>query len=262
MADRIASPIITFRDVKKTFGGLTVLSDLNLDVAQNENLTLIGPSGSGKSTILRILMTLETVQGGGVSVDGEALWHDLGAAAPSRQASEPQTRAIRSKIGMVFQSFNLFPHMSALRNIAEAPIRVLGLSRDEAHARALDLLTLVGLADKQNNFPIQLSGGQQQRVAIARALAMRPKILLFDEVTSALDPETVGEVLSVIRDLAREHQFTTLMVTHHMGIAREISDRVCFLEGGRIIEQGSPAQIFESPANNRTRAFLKAILEA
>ncbi|MBO9101788.1 MULTISPECIES: ectoine/hydroxyectoine ABC transporter ATP-binding protein EhuA [unclassified Rhizobium] len=262
MADGITSPIITFRNVKKTFGNLTVLSDLNLDVAPNENLTLIGPSGSGKSTILRILMTLETVQGGGVSVDGEELWHDQGAGAASRQASGQQTGAIRRKIGMVFQSFNLFPHMSALRNIAEAPVRVLGLSKDEAYARALELLKLVGLSEKQNSFPIQLSGGQQQRVAIARALAMRPKILLFDEVTSALDPETVGEVLSVIRDLAQEHQFTTLMVTHHMGIAREISDRVCFLEGGRIIEQGSPAQIFESPSNNRTRAFLKAILEA
>ncbi|MGV1767702.1 ectoine/hydroxyectoine ABC transporter ATP-binding protein EhuA [Agrobacterium rhizogenes] len=262
MADQTTLPIITFREVKKTFGAQTVLSNLNLDVMQNENLTLIGPSGSGKSTILRILMTLETVQAGGVLVDGEALWHDQGSDKSSRQASEPQTRAIRRKIGMVFQSFNLFPHMSALRNIVEAPIRVLGLSRDEAYARALDLLKLVGLADKQNSFPIQLSGGQQQRVAIARALAMRPKILLFDEVTSALDPETVGEVLSVIRDLAREHQFTTLMVTHHMGIARDISDRVCFLEGGRIIEEGSPAQIFESPQNIRTRAFLKAILEA
>ncbi|ACM31424.1 ectoine/hydroxyectoine ABC transporter ATP-binding protein EhuA [Rhizobium rhizogenes] len=262
MADQTTLPIITFREVKKTFGAQTVLSSLNLDVMQNENLTLIGPSGSGKSTILRILMTLETVQAGGVLVDGEALWHDQGSEKSSRQASEPQTRAIRRKIGMVFQSFNLFPHMSALRNIAEAPIRVLGLSKDEAYARALDLLKLVGLADKQSSFPIQLSGGQQQRVAIARALAMRPKILLFDEVTSALDPETVGEVLSVIRDLAREHQFTTLMVTHHMGIARDIADRVCFLEGGRIIEEGSPAQIFEAPQNIRTRAFLKAILAA
>ncbi|MBZ9603123.1 ectoine/hydroxyectoine ABC transporter ATP-binding protein EhuA [Phyllobacterium chamaecytisi] len=262
MADQIASPIISFRAVTKKFGGTTVLANLDLDVVQNENLTLIGPSGSGKSTILRILMTLENVQAGGVTVDGEALWVDQGPDKLSQQAAAAQTRAIRRKVGMVFQSFNLFPHMSALRNIAEAPIRVLRLSKDEAYDRAIELLKLVGLADKQNNFPIQLSGGQQQRVAIARALAMRPKILLFDEVTSALDPETVGEVLSVIRQLAKKHQFTTLMVTHHMGLAREISDRVCFLEGGRIIEQGSPVQIFESPANNRTKAFLRAILEA
>ncbi|PSH62192.1 ectoine/hydroxyectoine ABC transporter ATP-binding protein EhuA [Phyllobacterium sophorae] len=262
MVDQPHSPIITFREVTKKFGDVTVLERLNLEVAPNENLTLIGPSGSGKSTILRILMTLENVQAGAVTVDGEALWVDHGPDKLSEQAAAAQTRAIRRKVGMVFQSFNLFPHMSALRNIAEAPIRVLRLSKDEAYDRAIELLNLVGLADKQNSFPIQLSGGQQQRVAIARALAMRPKILLFDEVTSALDPETVGEVLSVIRALAREHQFTTLMVTHHMGLAREISDRVCFLEGGRIIEQGSPAQIFESPANNRTKAFLRAILEA
>lgn len=262
MSNGTTSPAITFRNVTKTFGIHTVLSDLNLDVATNENLSLLGPCGSGKSTILRILMTLETVQNGGVSVDGDALWHDMGMNTASRRAHATQTAAIRRKIGMVFQSFNLFPHMSALRNIAEAPMRVLGLPKDEAYARALELLERDGLVNKQNSFPIQLSGGQQQRVAIARALAMRPKILLFDEVTSALDPETVGEVLSVIRDLAREHQFTTLMVTYHMGIAREISDRVCFLEGGRIIEQGSPDQIFGSPANGRTKAFLKAILEA
>lgn len=258
----MVEPIIRFRDVTKAFGQTAVLGNLNLDVGVNENLTLIGPSGSGKSTILRILMTLESIQKGDITVDGETLWHHHGSDGASVQASERQTRAIRRKIGMVFQSFNLFPHMTALRNIAEAPIRVLKLPKAEAYERALELLKLVGLSEKQDNFPIQLSGGQQQRVAIARALAMRPKILLFDEVTSALDPETVGEVLSVIRDLAREHQFTTLMVTHHMGIARDISDRVCFLEGGRIVEEGTPSAIFESPRNPRTKAFLRAIREA
>jgi polar amino acid transport system ATP-binding protein len=260
--DQYTPPIISFRNVTKKFGSIAVLKGLDLDVAPNENLTLIGPSGSGKSTILRTLMTLESVQGGTLMIDGEDLWVDPGSGRSSTQASAAKLRAIRRKVGMVFQSFNLFPHMTAVRNIAEAPMRVLKLPRDEAYTRAIELLELVGLAAKQDSYPIQLSGGQQQRVAIARALAMRPKILLFDEVTSALDPETVGEVLSVIRKLIKEHQFTTLMVTHHMGLAREISDRVCFLEGGSIIEQGTPDQIFQSPEKVRTQDFLRAILEA
>jgi polar amino acid transport system ATP-binding protein len=163
---------------------------------------------------------------------------------------------------MVFQSFNLFPHMTAIRNVAEAPKRVLGMSHDAAYDRARDLLGLVGLSDKENMYPIQLSGGQQQRVAIARCLAMRPQILLFDEITSALDPETVSEVLNVVRTLAHEESFTILMVTHQMHVAREIADRVCFLEGGRIVEEGPPRQILDDPANDRTRSFLRAILEA
>ena len=253
-------PIISFCSVTKRFGELVVLDEFDLEVGRNEHLALIGPSGSGKSTILRILMTLEEVQGGELMIDGDFLWRKDGDG--SAMPAESDVRKIRQKVGMVFQSFNLFPHMNAIRNVAEAPVRVLKMPKEEAYDRARELLKLVGIADKESNFPIQLSGGQQQRVAIARALAMRPKILLFDEVTSALDPETVGEVLNVIRHLASEFEFTILIVTHHMGFAKEISHRVCFLEGGKIIEEGKPDQIFDNPRNDRTQAFLKAVLEA
>jgi len=252
--------IIRFRGVTKKFGDLIVLQDFDLTIKAGEHLSLIGPSGSGKSTILRILMTLEEIQAGEVEIDGGLLWRSNGSTAA--MSSPAEVRKIRQKVGMVFQSFNLFPHMSALRNVAEAPYRVLGLPKEEAYARGRELLKLVGLADKENNFPIHLSGGQQQRIAIARALAMRPKILLFDEVTSALDPETVGEVLNVIRLLAKEHDFTILIVTHQMGLAKEISDHVCFLERGRILEEGPPAEIFDFPKNERTLAFLRAVLDA
>jgi polar amino acid transport system ATP-binding protein len=252
-------PIISFRSVTKSFGPLTVLHNFDLEVVHNEKLALIGPSGSGKSTILRILMTLEDIQCGSVEIEGEALW--CGLNGRSERARESDLRRLRLKVGMVFQQFNLFPHMTAVRNVAEAPIRVLGLSKEKAYERAHDLLALVGLEDKAGSFPIQLSGGQQQRVAIARALAMRPKILLLDEITSALDPETVGEVLSVVRRLAREFRFTILLVTHQMGFARTFADRVCFLENGRIIEEGTPTQIFEATRNERTRAFLAAMLD-
>ncbi len=252
--------IITMKSVTKRYGSLKVLEDLTLDVARNEHLSLIGPSGSGKSTILRVLMTLEAIQAGDVSIDGDSLWRQ--GPEGSTGAKEADSRRIRQKVGMVFQSFNLFPHMTAIRNVAEAPMRVLKLSRAEAYERAKELLKLVGLSAREDHYPIQLSGGQQQRVAIARALAMQPKVLLFDEVTSALDPETVGEVLNVIRHLAKEFAFTILFVTHQMGFAKEISDRVCFLEGGRIIEQGTPEQIFDNPREARTQAFLKAVLES
>lgn len=256
-----AVPIITFRQVSKSFGSTTVLDGLDLDVSPFENLTLIGPSGAGKSTILRILMTLETIDRGSVTMAGTPLWTDSGLDRQSRAAHAGDLRAARRSAGMVFQNFNLFPHMTAIRNVAEAPVRVLKLPKEEAYARAAQLLDMVGLSAKRDSYPIHLSGGQQQRVAIARALAMRPKVLLFDEVTSALDPETVGEVLAVIRQLAGDHAFTTLTVTHQMGFAREVSDRVCFLEGGRIVEQGAPEQIFGAPQNPRTQAFLKAVLE-
>jgi len=177
-------------------------------------------------------------------------------------ANEKYLHARRSKIGMVFQQFNLFPHMTALQNCIEAPIKVLGLSRDEAEARALDLLQMVGMDDKKDQHPSRLSGGQQQRVAIARALAMRPKVMLLDEVTSALDPEVIGEVLSVIRSLNDEHNLTMIMVTHQMGFAREISDRVCFFYEGKIAEQGTPEQLFDDPQNDRTKQFLHAVLDA
>ncbi len=252
--------IITFRGVTKRFGELAVLEDFNIDIEVGEHIALIGPSGSGKSTILRILMTLEDIQNGEIRIEGDPLWQQRGDQAV--RVPEVEVRRIRQKVGMVFQNFNLFPHMTAIRNVAEAPMRVLKLSKDEAYDRAGELLKLVGLSGKQGSFPTQLSGGQQQRVAIARALAMRPKILLFDEVTSALDPETVGEVVNVIRMLAKEHDFTILLVTHQMELAREVAGRVCFFERGRILEQGRPAQIFDAPKSERTRAFLQAVLGA
>ncbi len=255
-----SEPMVEFRKVRKAFGSLVVLDDLDLDVAPGAKLSVIGPSGSGKSTLLRVLMTIETIDGGAIKVDGDYLWHmeKDGELVP---ANEAHVRKVRGKIGMVFQQFNLFPHMTALGNVTVAPIRVLGLSKDAAKERAVELLEMVGLQDKLSAHPSELSGGQQQRVAIARALAMRPKVMLFDEVTSALDPELVGEVLGVMRKLAREHDLTMIIVTHQMGFAKDISDRVCFLEGGRIVEQGRPDQIFSAPENERTRAFLKAVLE-
>lgn len=260
MIDTASEKIISLKSVTKRYGKLNILQDLSLDVSRNEHVSLIGPSGSGKSTILRVLMTLEPIQSGAVTIDGDYLWRAVGdkSIAPP----EPELRQIRQKVGMVFQSFNLFPHMTAIRNVAEAPMRVLKMSKAEAYEKAKDLLKLVGLSGRADHFPIQLSGGQQQRVAIARTLAMHPKVLLFDEVTSALDPETVGEVLNVIRHLAKEFKFTILYVTHQMGFAREISHRICFLEGGRIVEQGAPDKILDHPQEPRTKAFLKAVLES
>jgi polar amino acid transport system ATP-binding protein len=254
-------PMVRFDKVTKRYGPLTVLDGLELDIAQGEKVAIIGPSGSGKTTVLRMLMTLERIDEGIIWVDGEPLTHmeRNGALAPADAA---HLRRVRGKIGMVFQHFNLFPHMSALGNCIEAPRRVLGLSAAEAEGRAAELLEMVGLADKVNHYPSQLSGGQQQRVAIARALAMRPKIMLFDEVTSALDPELVGEVLNVIRRLGSEHDLTMLMVTHQMGFAKEFADRVCFFYAGKIAEQGTPDAIFGDPQNDRTRQFLRAVLEA
>ncbi|WP_292390356.1 ectoine/hydroxyectoine ABC transporter ATP-binding protein EhuA [Mesorhizobium sp.] len=254
-------PMVRFENVTKRYGSLTVLDELNLDIARNEKVCIIGPSGSGKTTVLRMLMTLEEIQGGVIWVDGEPLTHmqKNGHMVP---ASDRHLRRVRSKMGMVFQHFNLFPHMTALQNCMEAPVSVLGLPKKEAEARAAGLLDMVGLSDKKSHFPIQLSGGQKQRVAIARALAMRPKVMLFDEVTSALDPELIGEVLNVIRKLGAEHDLTMLMVTHQMGFAKEFSDRVCFFYGGKIVEQGPPDQLLGNPQNERTRQFLSAVLEA
>jgi polar amino acid transport system ATP-binding protein len=254
----MTSPLIEFTDVTKRFGALVVLDRFNFAVTPGEKVTLIGPSGSGKSTVLRILMTLEPFQEGTLTL-ANLSYHQPKGPGPFR-ASDKHLRQIRANVGMVFQSFNLFPHMSVLRNIVEAPVAVLGLPRAEAEARAIDLLRMVGLADKKDHFPSQLSGGQQQRVAIARALAMRPRVLLFDEPTSALDPQLVGEVLGVIRGLAHEHDLTMLLVTHEMRFAREVSDRVCFFDQGRICEQGSPEQIFSEPRELRTREFLRAVL--
>lgn len=254
-------PILKFDKVVKRFGDLTVLNKLDFEVRKGEKVSIIGPSGSGKSTVLRILMTLEGIEEGTVIVDGEPLWHERDATGNLKPASEAHLRKMRGKLGMVFQHFNLFPHMTVLRNITEAPVQVLGLSKAEARRRAEELLELVGLADQAAKYPSQLSGGQKQRVGIARALAMRPSILLFDEPTSALDPELVGEVLNVIGKLADEHDLTMLLVTHEMRFAREISDRVCFFDRGRIREEGTPEEIFSDPNEERTREFLQAVLD-
>lgn len=253
-------PMVRFRGVTRRYGDLTVLDGLDFEVAPQERVAVIGPSGSGKSTLLRVLMALEPADRGVIEVDGELLTHMIrrGRRVP---ANGKHLRRVRGKIGMVFQHFNLFPHMTALGNVTEAPIHVLGLKKDEATERARDLLEMVGLSDKMTHYPSQLSGGQLQRVAIARALAMRPKVVLFDEVTSALDPELIGEVLNVIRKIGEEHSVTMLMVTHEMGFAREFADRLCFFFNGKIAEQGPPEEIFANPKNERTRAFLKAVLE-
>ena len=254
-------PMVRFQKVTKRYGDLTVLDSLDLDVQPNEMVSIIGPSGSGKTTVLRMLMTLEEINEGVIYVNGQPLTH-MPRNGQLLRANQAHLRKMRMNIGMVFQHFNLFPHMTAVENCMEAPVQVLGLSKNEARERAIDLLGMVGLADKVDQYPARLSGGQQQRVAIARALAMRPKVMLFDEVTSALDPEVIGEVLNVIRQLHSEHDLTMLMVTHQMGFAKEISDRVCFFYDGNIAEQGPPDQLFGDPQNERTRQFLHAVLDA
>ncbi|TIL34599.1 ectoine/hydroxyectoine ABC transporter ATP-binding protein EhuA [Mesorhizobium sp.] len=254
-------PMVRFLSVSKNYGKLSVIRKLDFDVAEGEMVSIIGPSGSGKTTVLRILMTLETINGGVIYVDGKPLTHMVkgGVLVP---ADERHLRQMRSSIGMCFQHFNLFPHMTALQNCMEGPVQVLGLSKNDAQERSEELLTMVGMIDKKDQHPSRLSGGQQQRVAIARALAMRPKVMLFDEVTSALDPEVIGEVTTVIRKLVAEHNLTMLMVTHQMGFARDISDRACFFYGGKIEEQGSPQELFGNPQRDRTKQFLSAVKEA
>ncbi|MEU9155476.1 ectoine/hydroxyectoine ABC transporter ATP-binding protein EhuA [Streptomyces sp. NPDC048417] len=249
-SDTTSTELIRIEGVTKRFGENTVLDGLDLSVQAGRHVTLIGPSGSGKTTILRLLMTLTKPDAGTITVDGQRLF----------PASEKELREVRKQIGMVFQQFNLFPNMTVLRNLTEAPVTVLGLPKDEAEARARELLDLVGLADKCDARPTQLSGGQQQRVAIARALAMRPKVLLLDEVTSALDPELVAGVLDLLRDIARTTDITMLCVTHEMNFARDISDQVLMFDSGRIIEAGPPERIFSEPEHERTREFLSAVL--
>ncbi len=252
--------VVRYENVDKSFGDTEVLRGLSLNVDQGERITIIGPSGSGKTTILRVLMTLDDIQGGVIWVDDEPLWHMErdGELVP---ADEDHLRRVRGKIGMVFQHFNLFPHMTVTDNITMAPIRVKGLDRDAADERANDLLQRVGLGDRGGAYPGQLSGGQKQRVAIARALAMQPKVLLLDEVTSALDPELVGEVLGVLRHVAEETDISMLIVTHEMRFAQDVSDRVLFLNDGIIEEEGPPEKIFSEPDRERTQEFLQAVLE-
>ncbi|MDZ7800056.1 MAG: ectoine/hydroxyectoine ABC transporter ATP-binding protein EhuA [Trueperaceae bacterium] len=253
-------PMIVFDKVRKAFGDLVVLDDLDFQAAENEKVAIIGPSGSGKTTILRVLMTLVRPDRGHVYVDGQSLWH-MNVGGKEVPATEKHLHAIRSDIGMVFQHFNLFPNMNVLRNVTEAPVHVRGVPKAEARQRGLDLLEMVGLSDKADAFPEQLSGGQKQRVAIARALAMEPKVMLFDEVTSALDPELIGEVLAILRKLATETQMTMLIVTHEMGFAKDVADRVIFFDAGQVAEEGPPDKMFTQPENPRTQEFLRAVLQ-
>jgi polar amino acid transport system ATP-binding protein len=241
---------LVIEGLHKSFGKLEVLKGIDLEVGEHEVVCLIGASGSGKSTLLRCINLLEPIDRGRVVVEGEEI-----------TARGVDVNRIRQRIGIVFQSFNLFPHMSVLRNVTLAPCEALGLSKREAEARAVDLLDRFSLADKRDEFPDRLSGGQQQRVAIVRALAMNPDIMLLDEVTSALDPELVAEVLNVIRELA-DGGMTMVIATHEMGFARDIANRICFLDAGVILEQGPPAEIFSSPRQERTQRFLQSIIEA
>jgi polar amino acid transport system ATP-binding protein len=251
-------PMVQAEEVHKRFGTNEILRGVSMTVQRNEKVVIIGPSGSGKTTFLRCINHLEKIQSGKIYVDGQLVgYQEVNGAI--REDTERNIARMRAQIGMVFQRFNLFPHLTALENVIEAPTRVLRVPKGQAIERAMALLTKVGLAEKANHYPNALSGGQQQRVAIARALAMNPKLMLFDEATSALDPELVGEVLKVMRQLAEEGM-TMIVVTHEMGFAREVADRVIFMDQGNIIEQGPPADIFNNPAHERTQSFLRLIL--
>jgi polar amino acid transport system ATP-binding protein len=251
---------VRMRGVNKAFGDNVVLRDLDLDVTPGERVVIIGPSGSGKTTILRVIMTLERPDSGTIEVGGKHLYHQKSAKG-LKPASEKHISEVRSDIGMVFQHFNLFPHMSSLENIMLAPVKVHGKDRDEARERGMELLEKVGLADHANHTPGELSGGQKQRVAIARALATEPAVMLFDEVTSALDPELVGEVLNVLRDIAEEGATTMMLVTHEMGFASEVADRVVMFDHGQILESGTPDELLRNPHEQRTKDFLGAVFE-
>jgi polar amino acid transport system ATP-binding protein len=253
-------PMVSFMNVSKGYGPLTVLENLNLNIGKGEMVSIIGPSGSGKTTVLRMLM-LEKIDKGVIYVDGKPITHmeRNGLLVP---ATDKYLLNARTQIGMCFQHFNLFPHMTALQNCMEGLVQVLGMSKNDAKERSEELLELVGVIDKKDQHPSRLSGGQQQRVAIARALAMRPKVMLFDEVTSALDPEVIGEVTNVIKKLVAEYNLTMMMVTHQMGFAKDISDRVCFFFDGKIEEQGIPSDLFGNPQRERTQQFLSAVKSA
>jgi polar amino acid transport system ATP-binding protein len=254
----MSPPMLRSEGVHKSFGRLEVLKGISLEVQPREVMCLLGPSGSGKSTFLRCINHLENIDAGRLWVDGELVgYRESGGKLLELRDSEVARK--RTQIGMVFQRFNLFPHMTALENVIEAPIRVKGVRKDTAVTMARELLERVGLADKVDVYPSQLSGGQQQRVAIARALAMEPKLMLFDEPTSALDPELVGDVLDVMRDLAREGM-TMVVVTHEIGFAREAGDTVAFMDEGAVVETGTPGEVFANPKHERTKAFLSKVL--
>jgi len=250
--------MIAVRNLHKSFGEHTVFNGINLDVARGEAVALIGPSGSGKSTLLRCINGLERFEQGEIDVDDISL-HSINHERPSRHDRET-IRQVRLRVGMVFQQFNLFPHMTVLENITLAPVRVLGIDRGSADAQAIAFLERINLAHKARCLPGQLSGGEQQRAAIARSLAMKPRAMLFDEPTASLDPELVGEVLAAVRDLIKHEGMTTLIATHEMQFAREIADRVVVLDKGEIVESGPPERLFSQPAQERTRLFLSRVL--
>ncbi|MDO4506495.1 MAG: amino acid ABC transporter ATP-binding protein [Spirochaetales bacterium] len=250
--------MITTKDIDVSFGSLHVLKGVNLEVKPKEVVCIIGPSGSGKSTFLRSLIHLEHIDHGIIEIEGKEIAHKENKSSKLHISSKERRKRLLN-VGMVFQKFNLFPHMTALENTMVSPMNVLKKSKEEAREKGIELLKAVGLGDKLDAYPNKLSGGQQQRVAIARALAMDPKIMLFDEPTSALDPELVGEVLSVMKKLA-ESGMTMVVVTHEMGFAREVADRVLFMDGGNIVEEGTPEEIFNAPKSDRLKQFLKAVL--
>ncbi|MBP1327059.1 polar amino acid transport system ATP-binding protein [Leucobacter exalbidus] len=252
------SGLVEIRGVHKSYSGLEVLHNISLTVEPGQVVALLGPSGSGKSTLLRAINHLETIDAGEITIDGEFIGYEQRGGV-LHELPEKKVLERRTQVGMVFQNFNLFPHLTALENIIEAPIALKRMNKAAATERALTLLARVGLADRADHYPRQLSGGQQQRVAIARALALDPGVLLFDEPTSALDPELVGEVLDVIRGLAQSGT-TLIIVTHEMGFAAEVADQVVFLDRGRIVEQGSPSQVLRNPQHARTRDFLNKVL--
>lgn len=248
---------LSIQNLHKAYEDLDILKGITLEIQRSEKVVIIGPSGSGKSTLLRLLMTLEAPDSGRVILNGQLMWD---VSAGKNQTTSEQIRDARSQVGMVFQHFNLFPHLTALENITLAPQLVQKQSVAASQERGLELLDMVGLADKRDAYPAQLSGGQKQRIAIARAVAMEPQLMLFDEVTSALDPELVGEVLVTLRELARVSEMAMLIVTHEMQFASEIADRVLFFNDGVILEQGSPETIFTAPAEERTREFLNRVI--
>lgn len=254
--DVMKEPIVQYIDVHKSFGDTKVLKGIDLDIRPAEKVAVIGPSGSGKTTIIRMLMTLEEPTSGDIIVDGENLWK-MEKKGKMVRANEKHLRKVRGDIGMVFQHFNLFPHMTILDNCMKAPIHVKKENKEEVRERSIQMLERVGLGDKLNNYPSQLSGGQKQRVAMARALVMKPKIMLFDEVTSALDPELVGEVLEVIRDIAKNDDMAMVLVTHEMDFALDIADKVLFLDEGVIAEQGTASEVIEHSDNERLQSFLR-----
>ncbi len=254
----MSQPMVQARGVRKRYGSLEVLRGIDLTVERGQVCCLLGPSGSGKSTFLRCINHLERVDGGTLKVDGDLVGYRR-HAGKLHELGEREVAERRRDIGMVFQRFNLFPHMTALDNVCEAPVKVAGVSKAEAEAEAQRLLEQVGLADRAGHFPAQLSGGQQQRVAIARALAMKPKLMLFDEPTSALDPELVGDVLDVMRRLAADGM-TMVVVTHEIGFAREVADTAVFMDEGVVVEAGAPRQVLTEPTQERTRAFLSKVL--